>query len=161
MADTPPDPWSLPDPGVPGSAGNPSPAGWGAPVPPAGWVPPPPPAGSGPQPPPGQQWPQGQQQWGDFTPPPGWRPPPTRSVKTRGVVAGLGAWLAVNALLLSIGEPMLILLANVAVVIIAAAKGYKSFAIGFALGYVVAFVLFLGACFVFLAVGSSGGGLFG
>lgn len=70
--------------------------------------------------------------------------------------AGLGAWLAVNALLWTLGEPLIVLLANLAVVIFAAVKGYKSFAVGFALGYVVAFVLLLGACFLFLAGGMGG-----
>ncbi|MEP7021738.1 MAG: hypothetical protein ABI808_13900, partial [Pseudonocardiales bacterium] len=77
--------------------------------------------------------------------------------------AGIGAWFAVNGLLFAIGNAtrgsgvgggplsLLALGVNVAMIVVPAAKGYKGFAVGFALGYAVAFVLFLGACFLVLA----------
>lgn len=86
-------------------------------------------------------------------------------MRAREIFAGLGAWLGVNLVLVtafaavntvnsgaSVGFVGLLTLAvNIAVIVIAAAKGHKGFAVGFALGYVVAFVLFLGACFLLLA----------
>jgi hypothetical protein len=46
---------------------------------------------------------------------------------------------------------LVILGINIAAIAIPAAKGHKSFAIGFALGYAVAFVLAAGACFLLIS----------
>jgi hypothetical protein len=74
------------------------------------------------------------------------------------IVAGIAACLLGNfaLALLAFGPlggstPLVLLLANVAAIVVAAVRGHKAFAVGFALGYVAMFVLALGACFIAIA----------
>jgi hypothetical protein len=104
-------------------------------------------------------------QWGNYTPPPGWMPPPENKIRARQVFGGLGAWFLVNVLLwvllvnmsIPAGGSLLVLGVNIAMIVVPAVKGHKGFAVGFALGYVVAFVLLIGACFIALGQFSGGG----
>jgi hypothetical protein len=99
--------------------------------------------------------------WGDYTPPPGWQPPPQKRIKARQIFAGIGAWFLVNGVLLLLANTgagaaggfgsLVVLGVNIAMIVVPAVKGHKGFAVGFALGYVVALILFLGACFILLA----------
>ncbi len=136
------------------------PPGWGAPPPdepqddrPQYGVPPPYQGG----PPPGDPY----THWQGFSPPPGWTPPPKESMSKGELALGVASCLVLNLLLFfgtasvvfswfGDGLGLVVLGLNIAAIVVPAVKGHKSFAVGFALGYVVMFVLALGACFLLI-----------